>query len=490
MHPAKASPGDLELPRVLGPVEAFCLVVGSVIGSGVFIVPARVAREIPAMGGIAVAWIVGGVFSLAGALTLAELSAALPQAGGPYVYLKRAYGPIPAFLFSWTDFLVIRSGSMATLAAAFALYCAQLVPAPQGLSSPVWQMILAVGAIAIVTAINIVGTRLGGGVQVLGTVLKVGALLGMMVLPFVLGQASAGHLKPVWPARFDSGFLRGFMIAMVGILWTYDGWVHTSNVAEEVRDPGRNVPRALLGGMAVLIALYLGMTLVYHLVLPMNVITSAATEKGSPQVVAALFCRALLGAPGIVLISAIVMISTSIALNGNALTGPRAYFAAARDGLFPEWLCRVHRRFQTPANAIAAQAAWSMLLTTCGTFLIVVAPPASATAIPAPLVAAWRTLHETALYDVLYSYVIFGGTVIYTMTIAGVFVLRAREPGLHRPYRTWGYPVTPLVYVSAALFLMGNMLVNTMAESLAGLGIILAGVPAYFLFTRLSRGAS
>src|SRR5215217_9577372 len=180
-----------ELPKVLGPVEAFCVVVGSVIGSGIFMVPAEVARDVPYLGGIALVWIVGGAFSAAGALTLAELGAMLPRAGGPYVYLKEAYGPLPAFLFGWTEFLIVRAGSMATLAAAFARYFSQLVPNPAGLRGEVWQAGAAIAAIAVVTTVNVLGTSLGGKLQVAGTVLKVGGVLALIGLPFVVGGGDA-----------------------------------------------------------------------------------------------------------------------------------------------------------------------------------------------------------------------------------------------------------------------------------------------------------
>lgn len=475
------------LPRVLGPTEALCVIIGSVIGSGIFIVPAMVAREIPSMAGIAVAWVIGGLFSLAGALTLAELGAMLPHAGGPYVYLRAAYGSLVAFLFGWTEFLVIRAGSIATLAAAFALYFAQLVPPPNGVSHDLWQMIVAVTAMALVASINVLGTKFGGQVQVAGTVLKVGALAAMIVLPFILGKASLSRLTPVWPSALDGGFLQGLMIAMVGILWTYDGWVNSSELAEEIEDPGRNIPWSLTWGMIGLITIYLCMTLVYHMVLPIAEIQAAATEKGSPKVVAAVFWQALLGPPGLVIISMVVMGSTLISLNGNALSGPRAYFAMARDGLFPEGLCRVHPRFQTPANAIIAQAAWSISLTVLGTVLMLWEPPSDASGLPAPLLEGWRKLNQTPLYDVLFSYVIFGGTVIYTLTIASVFVLRKTRPDLHRPYRTLGYPVTPLLYVAASVFLLYSMLANNFAQSIMGLGIILLGIPAYLVFSRHRR---
>jgi amino acid transporter len=481
-------PQSGKLPRVLGPTEGLCLIVGSVIGSGIFIVPARVASEVPAIGGIVLGWIIGGLFSLAGALTLAELGAMLPDAGGPYVYLRKAFGDVLAFLFGWTEFLVIRSGSVATLSAAFALYCAQLVPPPRVVNPQVWLAVLAIGAMSTVAVINVLGTKVGSGVQVVGTLLKIGALGAMMIVPFVLGKASPSRLSPMFPAAFDSSFLRGMMVAMVGILWAYDGWVNASEMAEEFKDPGRNIPRALALGMAILIAVYLGMTLVYHMVLTMPEVAAAATaERGSPRVVAAVFCRHLFGAPGLVAISLVVMCSTLISLNGNAMSGPRAYFAMARDGLFPHTLCRIHPRFQTPANTIIAQAIWSIALTALGTVPTVFEPPASAAGLPGPLVAAWKTLHDRPLYDVLYGYVIFGGTVIYTLTITSVFVLRYRFPTFPRPYRTWGYPVTPLLYVAASFYLMGSMLSQNSHESFVGLGIILLGLPAYLLFSRRSQ---
>ncbi len=475
-------PDDQALPRVLGPTEALCVIVGSVIGSGIFIVPARVAREVPAIGGIAAVWILGGLFSLAGALSVAELGAMLPSAGGPYVYLRAAYGSLPAFLFGWTEFLVIRTGSLATLAAAFALYFSQVVPNPSPVRPEFWQMGVAVLAIAGLSVVNAVGTQLGGRLQVIGTALKVGALATMIVLPFALGKASPSRLAPVWPVAFDLHLIRGMAVAMVGVLWTYDGWINSTALAEEIRDPGRNIPRSLILGMAVLIALYLGMTLVYHMVLTVPEVAASATERGSPRVVAGEFCRRLLGRPGLVAISLVVMGSTFIVINGNCLAGPRAYFAMARDGFFPRALCRIHPRFLTPANAILFQAAWAILLTVAGTVLILLKPPVDGGGLPRPVLAAWTKLHETPLYDVLYTYVIFGATIFYMLAIASVMVLRVRRPDLPRPYRTWGYPVTPLLFVLAAILLLGSMLVQDFVESVVGLAIILLGIPAYAVF--------
>jgi amino acid transporter len=475
-----------KLPRVLGSIEAFCVVVGCVIGSGIFLVPASVARDVPYIGGIVLVWIVGGLFSAAGALTLAELGAMMPQAGGPYVYLRSAYGRIPAFLFGWTEFTVARTGSMATLAAAFARYFIQLVPPPAAINGQVWQAAAAVLAIAVVTGVNILGTRRGGALQVLGTVLKVGGVLVLMLLPFLLSRGSSANFSPAWPAVMRGSLFTGMMAAMVHVLWAYDGWVNITPLAEEIRDPGRNIPRSLILGMATLIVVYLGTTLAYHYVLPLSEVIEANREEGGiEKAVAAVYCRSLLGGAGVVGISILVMCSTFISLNGNALTGPRAYFAMARDGLLPSALGRVHHRFHTPANAVLSQGIWASLLTVLGTTLIVVPPPSlaggAAGPLLAPIITAWTKLNQTPLYDLLLTYVIFGANIFYLLAIASVFVLRVKEPDLPRPYRTWGYPFTPLLYVVAAIVLLGNMLIDEQSrvQALVGLGLIFLGIPAW-----------
>jgi basic amino acid/polyamine antiporter, APA family len=481
---------SVTLPRVLGPVDAFCVVVGSVIGSGIFLVPATVAHEVPFMSGIVMVWVIGGLFSGAGALTLAELGAMLPQAGGLYVFLRAAYGALPAFLFGWVELLIVRSGSMATLAAAFARYFTQLIPPPEMLGAEIWQASVAVLAIAAVTTVNVLGTRTGGTLQVLGTILKVGGIGVLMVLPFLLGSGSVANLSPIWPSALNGSIFTGMMTAMVGVLWAYDGWTNVTPLAEEIRDPGRNIPRSLIMGMAVLITVYLGMTLAYHYVLPMSAVASANREAGHVEkAVAAVYCKDLLGARGVFFISILVMCSTFISLNGNALTGPRAYFAMSRDGVFPNGLCKVHPRFRTPANAIMSQGIWAILLTIAGTVLIVAPPPADGNVLPTLITAAWEKLNTKPLYDLLFTYVIFGANVFYLLAISSVFVLRIRRPELPRPYRTLGYPFTPLLYVAAALLLLGNMLADhqSRVESLAGIGIILLGIPAYWFFRQTSQ---
>jgi basic amino acid/polyamine antiporter, APA family len=490
MSDVEEQPKPATLPRVLGPSAAFSAVVGSVIGSGIFLVAAKVADNVRFMGGILLVWVIGGIFSGAGALTLAELGAMLPQAGGLYVFLRAAYGSLPAFLFGWAEFLVVRSGSMATLAAAFAQYFAHVVAPPKAIPVKLWEAGAAVLAITVVTIVNVLGARRGGTLQVIGTALKVGGIATLIALPFLLGAGSVANLTPFWPtSQGSSTIFKGMMAAMVSVLWAYDGWTNVTPLAEEIRDPGRNIPRALIIGMVVLIAAYVGMTLAYHYVLPMTQIQTAGKDaEHFESAVAAIYCDHLLGRPGVIAISLLVMCSTFIALNGNALAGPRAYFAMARDGLFPAALCRVHPAFQTPANAIIAQALWASLLIVSGTFLIMVPPTGWDQSLPGFIVSAWTTLNKTPLYDVLYTYVIFGALIFYMLAIASVFVLRARRPDLPRPYRTLGYPVTPLLFVASVLLLLGNMLVDDQSRipSLVGLGIIAAGVPAYWFFRRSS----
>ena len=488
MEPEPVPDDRPTLPRVLGPLAAYSALVGSVIGSGIFIVPARVAGAVPSIAGIAALWIAGGLLSLAGALTVAELGAMLPAAGGPYVYLREAFGRLPGFLYGWTEFLVIRAGAVATLAAAFALNFAEVVPPPDLVDRGVWEAAVAIAAMATLAAINVVGTRFGGGVQVLGTALKLGAMAAMILLPlpFLLDRARLENLAPVWPAAIDGGLLRAMLAAMVGVLWTYDGWINTSALAEEIRDPGRNIPRATALGVGTLIAVYLGVTLSYHLVLPM----AEVAEPPGSRIVAAGFFERLLGPPGARLIAVIVMGSIFISLNGNALTGPRAYFAMARDGLLPRFLSAIHPRYRTPANAILTQTIWAGLLTIAGATFLLVEAPGPESGLPDWLRSAWTRLNATPLYDVLFSYVIFGATTMYALTVATVFVLRRRRPDLPRPYRTLGYPVTPVLYLAAAALLLANMAREIPFESVAGLGIILAGVPAFLLAARPGRSPS
>ena len=347
-----------------------------------------------------------------------------------------------------------------------------------------WQTTAAVLAIIILATVNVIGTRLGGSVQLVGTSLKIGALVAMIVLPFVLGKVDTGLLTPIGPPSMNSGVFTGIMTAMISVLWAYDGWVNTASLAEEIRDPGRNIPRSLILGLITLIALYLGMTLIYHLVIPLPEVIAPPVDNGVTRIVSVNFLQHLIGENGRVTIALVIMSSVFITLNANALSGPRAYFAMARDGLFPRKLCEIDPKHQTPAIAIIAQTAWAVILMVVTSAFLLVEPPT--TGLPGPIVALWKTLHEKPLYDVLYTYVVFGGTVFYGLAILSVFVLRAKRPDLPRPYKTWGYPFTPLIYLAATLLLLWSMLAQPeqRSESLAGLAIIAAGLPAYLIFSR------
>jgi APA family basic amino acid/polyamine antiporter len=362
----------------------------------------------------------------------------------------------------------------------------QRLPPPAGIPIELWQLGMALGAIFVVTTINILGTTWAGKVQVVGTVIKVGALAVLIAMPIVLRRVDFSLLTPMWPAEFNLQFAQGILTAMVGILWAYDGWINITPLAEEVSDPGRNLPRALIGGMAILIAIYLSMTLAYHVVLPIHEIGSLVDQPAA-KAVAADYCRTLVGSWGVQAISVVVMISTFISLNGNALTGPRSYFAMARDGIFPAKIAEIHPRFQTPANAILLQSGWAVVLTILGTALIVL-PEVRTSGLPEilqkPAARVFSQLHKTPLYDLLYTYVIFGATLFYMLAIGAVFILRAKMPDLPRPYLTWGYPWTPLIYLAASLLLLGNMLYESPVESVGGLILILAGLPAYALLNR------
>ncbi len=283
----------------------------------------------------------------------------------------------------------------------------------------------------------------------------------------------------------NPGVFGGIMAAMISVLWAYDGWVNAASHAEEIRDPGRNIPRTLILGLLTLIALYLGMTLIYHMVIPLPEVMSPPLDNGVPRIVSVNFLQHLIGDKGRVTIAMVIMTSVFITLNANALSGPRAYFAMARDGLFPRSLCKVDPRHQTPANAIIAQTVWAVLLMVAASAFLLINPPT--TGLPGPIMAAWNTLHKKPLYDVLYTYVIFGGTIFYGLAIVSVFVLRAKRPDFPRPYKTWGYPFTPLLYSVASLLLLWSMLYQSPGESLAGLAIVAAGLPAYLIF---SRGSS
>jgi APA family basic amino acid/polyamine antiporter len=476
-----------ELPRVLRRFDAITVVIGSIIGSGIFLKPSTIATQLGeyGFGAIISVWIIVGIVTLCGSLALAELAAMLPHAGGPYVYLREAYGRMPAFLWGWTEFWVIRTGSLGALAVATVIYLNKaLVLYSADLQLSLGQQeLLAIAIIVGLSAINFVATRWGANLQNATVIIKVGFLAGVIVLPFVTGGGSTENLSPIVPPAIDGSFWRAFGLAAIGVLWAYDGWINIGPVAEEIQEPQKNVPLALTVGLLTVIAVYVLANVAYHLTLPIS-------EVSSSSEVAANVVRELVGPVGGIIVALGVMCSTFGAVNSNMITGPRIYFAMARDGLLPKSICTVHSRFQTPSNAIVAQTVWTVAL--------IVACYELGPALERFGVDDWlrsrnyeltlTTLTPDEAFDALTNYVIFGGSIFYAMAVAAVFVLRVKHPEWERPYRTWGYPIVPALYLIFFAAVLVSMLVDAFATSMAGMSLIGVGV-IYYLWARTRPAA-
>lgn len=498
---------DQSLLQVLGPVGATAVVVGATIGSGIFFKANMVSQALGRFDLVLVVWIVCGLLSLCGALALAELATLFPHAGGQYVYLREAYGPWVGFLAGWGEFWMMRPGSIAALAVAFASASLRSVGAwlvDMGLMET-WQVDggvfvrvvgvefsqewfvrgLAIGAILVLAAINYCGARWGGLMQNVTTFLKVGTLLAIMVLPFLTGSADATLLGTTSERPPALGIVAGFFMAMSAVFWAYDGWHNLGPMSEEVRNPQKNIPLGLTLGMLILIVLYLGATVAYHLALPMQTIADS-------KFVAATACEHWLGTHGAEIASAAVMVSTFGALNANLLCGPRMIFAMARDGLFLRAVGQVHPKFRTPHWAIVSETVLAVALILGSNLLSNIPVPGWIDALPSvvagPLRASLEAMHKKAVYDVLTDYVIFASFIFYTLAVAAVFVLRRRRPDLPRPYLTFGYPWVPAIFVVCSTGFLLSMLVTSPVEATLGSGLIGLGIVAYRF--RPNRGTS
>lgn len=430
-----------DLPRRLGLLDSVSIVVGTVIGAGIFLVPGAIARDLPSLPLMLAAWAAAGVLSFLGALAYAELGAMLPESGGQYVYLREAYGPLPAFLCGWSFFLVIQSGSIAAVCVGFAIYLSYLIPGVPGVTR--WAPPL---LIAVLTAVNYRGVRAGARVQNTFATLKI---LGIALLV----AASFSGRAPLawdWALHAESISLKGAGLAMLGCFVAYEGWHVIAFAAGEVRDPRRTLPQALGGGVAIAIVIYLVANLAYTRVLPMTEL--AAT--GRP---AALTAERTLGTLGAALVTWTILLSSIGCANGSILTAPRIYFAQARDGLFFERLARIHPRYATPYIAILAQGVWTALLAASGS------------------------------YEILIAYVVFTSWVIHAMCVFGVLILRRKRPDAVRPYKLWGYPVTPLLFVTFAGWFVLNTLTERPVSSLGGLVLVASGIPVYYAWRRKAR---
>ena len=435
-----------ELARTLDQKDLVLVVIGTVIGSGIWLVPGAVLKNSGGDPGLALTvWLVGGIFSLLGALTFAELGAMYPDSGGSYTYVREAFGPLPAFLLGWTLFLAINTGSMATLAVAFATYAGEF--APLGTFA---RRLVAATMIAVVAAVNIRGTRQAASVQNWSTGVKVGVILALAVSGLLLGTQGGATASRAFTVPISGSVLSGAGVGLLGVLWAYEGWVNVTNSAGEARDPQRTFARGIVIGTAALVAIYLVANLGYLAALGPDRV--AGTQR-----VAADAVRVLYGPLAAKLIGAAVLVSVFSATNGLALTSPRTYFAMARDGVFFSKLAEVHPRFGTPALAILASAVWAVFLTLTGTF------------------------------EQLFTYVVFASWLFAGLAAAGVFVLRRRHPGAPRPFRVPGYPLTPALFVAAASIVVANTFVARPVQALAGMGIVLLGTPVYFSWKRARR---
>ncbi|PYX75578.1 MAG: hypothetical protein DMG78_03930 [Acidobacteria bacterium] len=431
------------LPRKLGLIDALAIVLGMVIGGGIFLVPNLIARELKSATAILAVWVFAGVISFFGALACAELGTALPSTGGQYVFLREAYGPLVGFLCGWSMFLVARTAQVAWLAVTMAMYISYFFPL-SGLVSK----LLGICAIALFTGINYRGVTAGAIVQKTFTLAKVTGLLVIICSALLWGSKAAST-----PEGVAGGIsVSRFGVALIASLLAYDGWVQLTFVAGEIRNPQRNVFLALTLGSVACIAIYLLANMAYLRVLPISEI--AASDH-----VGATVASRVLGSGGGSLVSLIILVSIIGTLNGCFLTSPRIYFAQARDGLFFQKFAEVHPRYETPGFSILAQGLWSAVLVVSGS------------------------------YETLLDYAMFAMWFWYGLMVAGVIVLRYKQPDLARPYRMWGYPVTPALFVAIACWFLVNMLNTRPVPSIAGLLLIATGIPVYFLWARPRKQA-
>ncbi len=448
-----------ELVRGLNLWHATSIVAGTIIGSGIFLVPAEMMQAVGSARLVYLAWVVGGLLSFFGALTYAELGAVRPFAGGEYVYVRDAYGPLPAFLYGWTWFLIAKPASIASVTAGlvrvlgtFAAF-SFLPHTLLGLHVTSTRVlvinyghVVAIAATVLITALNYVGVRKAGNFQFVFTVLKVAMIVGIAVIAF---SASTGS----W-SNFGTSFLgakggmAGFMAALVAALWAYDGWNDLNMVSEEIQRPERTIPIALIAGVGLVAVLYMGMNAGIQKALPAEAIARAAVPAAAAS-------EAALGRIGISLVSVGMIVSMLATLNGTVMSGGRVPFAVARDGYFFKALGEVHPKFHTPALALVIQGVVAILLIVFG--------------------GAFRELFSLA---------IFAEWLFYTVAASTIFVFRKREPDAHRPYRTIGYPFVPAMFIGTAALLLYYTFTSNLKDSVAGVAVILLGVPVYFWFAR------
>jgi APA family basic amino acid/polyamine antiporter len=438
------------------------MMMGIVIGSGIFLTTGIMAQAVPSALMILMAWLLGGLLILAGALTYAELGVSLPEAGGQYVYLREAYGHMFGFLFGWKMFLVNMTGSIAALGVAFAEYFGSFFPSLSTkevvFSSQIGNFsytlsrgqLVAVAVILLLTTINYVGVAFGKTVQNVLTVIKIGTILGFIILGFVLSRGSSIDLSLNPEGWSFAQLLTGFGLAFVSVFWAFDGWNNINYVAGEIKNPKRNLTFALIMGTMGITLLYFFTNVIYFLALPVGEMKGVVTvaERASAS---------LFGATAAGFISAMILISILGALNGAIFVGPRVYYAMARDELFFKRVGGVHPRFKTPGFSLVIQAVWASLLALTGTF------------------------------EQLFTFAMFAGILFWVLAAAAIFTLRKKRPDLPRPYKAWGYPVVPMIFIIALSGILLNTLVRRPVESLAGVILMVVGIPVFYMWDKKKR---
>ncbi len=455
---AKDTHSRPELARDLGLSHAGAVVVGTIIGSGIFLVPTEMMQAVGSARLVYLAWMVGGLLSFFGALTYAELGAMKPQAGGEYVYVRDAYGPLAGFLYSWTWFLIAKPASIATVTTGlvriletfpiFSFFSRACISHPVTVT---YGQLVAIAATLLISWLNYIGVRRAGEFQFLFTLLKVAIILGIVAVGFSYRGGTWANFATEFAGA--KGGVAGFFAALVAALWAYDGWNDLNMVAGEIRNPQRNIPLSLIWGVATVGALYILVNAAVQYVLPAAAV--AASERPASDAVAL-----VLGRAGASLVSAGMAVSMLVTLNGTIMSGARVPFAMARDGYFFKTIAEVHPRFHTPSMAIVVQCGLAIILLLLG--------------------GSFRQFFSLAIFAEWLFYMIAGST---------VFVFRRREPLADRPYRVWGYPVVPALFVLASAALLYYTFTDNLKSSAGGSLAILAGVPVFYFFARRRAAA-
>jgi APA family basic amino acid/polyamine antiporter len=459
-QPADSASSEMpSLPRVLSTGQATAIVVGTIIGSGIFLVPCEMMRNTGSSAMVYLAWFVGGLLSLFGAMTYAELGTMMPYAGGEYVYLRGAYGDTTAFLYMWTWFAVAKPGSIATMTVGL-VRTLEVLPGFGFLTSPVpglpgqieWSQICAIAAAWLLTGLNYLGIQKAGIFQLIFTVLKGVLILVVVGLCFSSATGTLANFGTTIPTATKG--IAGFMLALIATLWAYDGWSDLTSVAGEVRHPQRSLPIALIGGLAVVGALYMMTNAAIQYVLP----ASAIAASPQPAVTA---LATVAGSRGAIFVAIAMAISIFVATNGTTMSGARAPFAAARDGLFFRSFARISPRFQSPSVALLAQAIISTIL-----------------------------LLLLKRFEQFFELTIFSEWLFYALTASTVFYYRRKRPEMERPYRVWGYPVLPAIFLLSSVVVLVYSYIGNLRGSLLGTVLILTGVPMMYLIRRVNGAGS